>query len=248
MKVLGVIPARYGSTRFPGKPLALIHGVSMIRRVYERAKQCNRLTDVVVATDDERIQNHVIEFGGQVIMTSVHHNTGTERCAEVLQQQDVVYDAVVNIQGDEPYIHPNQITDVVSCLEYDSCAIATLVKRISDVDELYNPNIPKVVLGEDGRAIYFSRRPIPYVMDAQIETFISKGSFYKHIGIYGYKSDVLPKLAMLQPTSLEQMESLEQLRWLGHGLAIYTKLTMEANLAIDVPADIELIERIFPQD
>ncbi|MFM7078580.1 MAG: 3-deoxy-manno-octulosonate cytidylyltransferase [Bacteroidota bacterium] len=247
MKVLGVIPARYGSTRFPGKPLALIHGVSMIRRVYERAKQCNKLSEVVVATDDDRIQSHVIEFGGQVIMTSVNHNTGTERCAEVLQRQEALFDAVVNIQGDEPYIHPEQIGDVVDCLENGSCAIATLVKRISDIVELNNPNIPKVVLGEDGRAMYFSRRPIPYVKDELVESFVSQGAFYKHIGIYGYRSDVLPKLALLQPTVLEHMESLEQLRWLGHGLAIYTKLTEAANHAVDVPADIELIERIFPQ-
>lgn len=246
MKVIGVIPARYGSTRFPGKPLALIHGVSMIQRVYERAMQCGSLNRVVVATDDDRIKNHVLDFGGNVVMTSASHQTGTERCAEVLQLIGDHYDAVINIQGDEPFIHPVQIELVVSCLENPHCAIATLVKKINDFSELENVNIPKVVIAEDGRAMYFSRRAIPFVRDDLAQNFLSNGSFHKHIGIYGYKSDVLPRLAKLAPTKLEQAESLEQLRWLGHGYSIFTRLTEDDNHAVDVPDDILRIERIFP--
>lgn len=246
MKVIGVIPARYGSTRFPGKPLALIHGVSMIQRVYERAMQSGSLNRVVVATDDDRIRKHVSDFGGNAVMTDARHQTGTERCAEVLQLIGDHYDAVINIQGDEPFIHPNQIDSVVSCLENPLCAIATLVKKISDFSELDNVNTPKVVVAEDGRAMYFSRRAIPFVRDDLAQNFLSNGSFHKHIGIYGYKSDVLPRLAKLAPTKLEQAESLEQLRWLGHGYAIFTRLTEDDNHAVDVPDDILRIERIFP--
>jgi 3-deoxy-manno-octulosonate cytidylyltransferase (CMP-KDO synthetase) len=245
MKVLGVIPARFGSTRFPGKPLALIHGVSMIQRVYNRAMQSAKLNKVVVATDDERIRRHVSDFGGNVLMTDGNHQTGTERCAEALRLQDDVYDAVINIQGDEPFIHPVQIDAVATCLENPRCAVATLVKRIYNLSELNNPNIPKVVLAEDGQAMYFSRRPIPFAKDEQLESHLSNGSFSKHIGIYGYRADVLPQLAVLPPTLAEQMESLEQLRWLGHGFSIFTQFTDAENHSVDVPDDIQLIERIF---
>ncbi|MFM7901278.1 MAG: 3-deoxy-manno-octulosonate cytidylyltransferase, partial [Bacteroidota bacterium] len=162
MKILGVIPARYASTRFPGKPLAIINGVSMIERVYKQATLANSLSDVVVATDDSRIFDHVHQFGGKVVMTSANHPSGTDRCAEVVQKMSGDLDAVINIQGDEPYIHPEQIDLVASCFLLEECNIATLVKLIDSESDLQNINIPKVVVGADGWALYFSRRPIPY--------------------------------------------------------------------------------------
>ena len=245
MKILGVIPARYASTRFPGKPLTMINGVSMIERVYRQATLANSLTDVVVATDDSRILDHVKQFGGRVVMTSTKHPSGTDRCAEVLEKTPGDWDAVVNIQGDEPYIQPEQIDLLASCFQQEDCKIATLVKLLDLESDLHNPNIPKVVVGADGRALYFSRRPIPYFPDDKIAGALAHGSFYRHIGIYGYRSDILPLLAKLAPAPLELAESLEQLRWLSHGFSIHVKTTTSDNHAVDTPQDVVKLERLF---
>ncbi|MFM7824012.1 MAG: 3-deoxy-manno-octulosonate cytidylyltransferase [Bacteroidota bacterium] len=245
MKILGVIPARYASTRFPGKPLAIINGVSMIERVYKQATLANSLSDVVVATDDSRIFDHVHQFGGKVVMTSANHPSGTDRCAEVVQKMSGDLDAVINIQGDEPYIHPEQIDLVASCVLLEECNIATLVKVIDSESDLQNPNIPKVVVGADGRALYFSRRPIPYFPEDKITGALANGSFLRHIGIYGYRSDTLLQLAKLAPAPLELAEYLEQLRWLSNGYSIHVKTTAAENHAVDAPADVAKLERLF---
>ncbi len=245
MKILGVIPARYGSTRFPGKPLVMINGVSMIERVYKQATLASTLSDVVVATDDTRIFDHVHLFGGKVVMTSANHPSGTDRCAEVVRKMSADWDAVVNIQGDEPYIQPEQIDLVASSFQLEECKIATLVKAIDSELDLNNPNIPKVVVGADGRALYFSRRPIPYFSDDKLAGALANGSFFRHIGIYGYRSDTLLRLAKLAPAPLELAESLEQLRWLSHGYSIHVKTTTAENHAVDAPADVVKLERLF---
>jgi 3-deoxy-manno-octulosonate cytidylyltransferase (CMP-KDO synthetase) len=247
MKILGVIPARYASTRFPGKPLALIHGISMIERVFGRASQATSLTEVVVATDDQRIYDHVISFGGKAVMTSEKHPSGTDRCAEVLEKHGSGWDAVINIQGDEPYIHPEQINQLGSCFENPECQIATLVKIISSEEELMNPNVPKVVLDNLGSALYFSRSPIPYVAKGSIKESVDSGVFHRHIGIYGYRPSTLNAISKLAPSPLEIIESLEQLRWLSNGYSIFTKTTDLDNHAVDMPADISKIEALFHQ-
>lgn len=245
MKILGVIPARFASTRFPGKPLAIINGVSMIERVYRQATLASSLSNVVVATDDDRIFDHVHQFGGKAVMTSANHPSGTDRCAEVLQKMSGDWDAVVNIQGDEPYIKPDQIDMVASCFQIEDCKIATLVKVMDSESDLQNPNIPKVVFGNDGRALYFSRSPIPYFSDDKIAAALSHGSYHRHIGIYGYRSAILVQLAKLSPTPLELAESLEQLRWLSNGYSIHMKITTDENHAVDTPEDVVKIERLF---
>ena len=245
MKTLGIIPARYGSTRFPGKPLAIIHGKSMIRRVYERAVKAKLLSAVLVATDDERIFDHVSGFGGNVVMTSPQHPSGTDRCAEALKLTGNDFNYVVNIQGDEPYIHPDQIDLLVECMASQNSDIATLVKVITDKSDLINPNIPKVVRTQQGRALYFSRRPIPYCKDEISDEYLRKGIFLKHIGIYGYRAIVLPQLAALPQGKMELCESLEQLRWLEHGFVIDTAVSIHENIAVDSPSDIDVIESRF---
>ena len=246
MKTIGIIPARYGSTRFPGKPLAFIHGKSMIRRVYEQAVKARMLSAVLVATDDDRIFDHVTDFGGNVVMTSPVHPSGTDRCAEALRLCGNDYNFVVNIQGDEPYIHPDQIDLLVNCLQNKKADIATLVKVITDPAELVNPNIPKVIRSKDEQALYFSRAPIPYCKEENIMQFIREGRFYRHIGIYGYNAKVLPTLAALPQGNLELCESLEQLRWLENGFAIHTAVSIHENIAVDTPSDINTIESRFP--
>ena len=239
MKVLGVIPARYASTRFPGKPLVDIQGKTMIQRVYEQAMKATSLSKVIVATDDERIFNHVKSFKGEVMMTSNVHQSGTDRCAEVINQLlSEAFDAVVNIQGDEPFINPSQIDSVVEVLKKEQFMIATLVKRIYTEGVIHNPNIVKAVFSSEGKALYFSRSPIPYLRNIPIDEWLSKGEFYKHIGLYAYKSSVLKEIALLPPSRLEQLESLEQLRWLENGYAIGIAETNLETIGIDTPEDL----------
>jgi len=245
MKVIGIIPARFASTRFPGKPLTLIHGKTMIQRVYNRASQATKLSKVVVATDDQRIYDHVKDFGGEVVMTSTSHPSGTDRCAEALKRCDEHYDLVINIQGDEPYIHPQQIDLLVDCFNNKDASIGTLVKQITDADELQNRNIPKVVRDVSGWALYFSRQPIPYSKAEETISFINKGLYFKHIGIYGYRAEILPVLASLPPGNLEICESLEQLRWIESGYKIMTAVSGHENIAVDTPSDVVLIEQRF---
>jgi 3-deoxy-manno-octulosonate cytidylyltransferase (CMP-KDO synthetase) len=240
MKILGIIPARYASSRFPGKPLADICGKSMIQRVYEQAKKAQTLSDVVVATDDSRIEDHVLAFGGNVIRTAATHESGTDRSAEVIALTPD-FDAVINIQGDEPLINPEQIDLIGHKLKDENVLIATLIKRIHSQDELCNSNTPKVVCGLNGQAIYFSRQTIPHVRAAEESRWLANGTFYKHIGIYGYQTATLKQLAALHPTPLEQTECLEQLRWLEHGYTIHTVETTLETQAVDTPEDLEKI-------
>lgn len=236
MKSLGIIPARFASTRFPGKPLVDIGGKTMIQRVYEQALQSS-LTKVVVATDDDRIAEEVSRFGGEFVMTASTHQSGTDRCAEVVKSLPG-YDIVINIQGDEPFIDPNQINLVCDCFTDEKVELATLIKEIHTEDELFNPNIPKVVIGHEQQALYFSRHPIPYLRNAEKENWLTSHQFYKHIGIYGYKTVTLLAITQLHPSLLEVSESLEQLRWLENGYQIQTRLTTIETIAIDSPSDL----------
>jgi len=243
MKVIGIIPARYASTRFPGKPLIEINGRTMIQRVYEQASKAG-LDRLVVATDDEQIYSHVKGFGGDVIVTSTTHTNGTERCNEVLIKIDETYDVAINIQGDEPYVQPDQIKAVASLFDDPKVQIGTLVKRIEKGEDLENPNsIKKVVLNEDMYAIYFSRSPIPYLQGKPVSEWLDHHVYYKHIGIYGYRPSVLSEIVALPPSLLEKAESLEQLRWLENGYRIKTALTDFESPSVDVPEDLELLKK-----
>jgi len=238
MNSIGIIPARYASTRFPGKPLVDIGGKTMIRRVYEQVQQ-SRLKEVVVATDDDRILAEVQSFGGKAVMTGSQHQSGTDRCFEAYCTYDVPTDYIINIQGDEPFIQPEQINQVLDCFENPLTQIATLIKTVATTEELFNPNTPKVVLDNQEQAIYFSRHPIPYFRGAEQENWLMQQRYYKHIGIYGYRADILEQITCLSPSQLEIAESLEQLRWLENGFKIKTALTTYENFGIDTPADLE---------
>jgi 3-deoxy-manno-octulosonate cytidylyltransferase (CMP-KDO synthetase) len=237
MKILGIIPSRFASTRFPGKPLVQIQGKSMIQRVYEQAFKSTLLADVIVATDDVLIANEVSRFGGKFVMTAHTHISGTDRCAEVITKLSG-FDAVINIQGDEPFIDPLQIDLLASCFDDSEVQIATLIKKIDHQDDLFNENIPKVVLNNKKEAIYFSRQTIPFLRNVKKNDWLEKGTFFKHIGIYGYTVEALQKITKLQPANLELAESLEQLRWLEAGFKIDTRTTSIETLAIDTPEDL----------
>lgn len=238
MKVLGIIPARYASTRFPGKPLVDIAGKSMIQRVYEQAKKCTSLNEVIVATDDERIFDHVLAFGGVAVMTSSDHQSGTDRCAEVAQLHPQ-YDVVINIQGDEPYIDPEQISKLVACFNAADTQLATLIKRVKTTEELFNTNSPKVVINKLSEAIYFSRSPLPHIRGQEPVNWLSHYTYFKHIGIYGYRADILQEVTKLHVSSLEKAESLEQLRWIENGYRIKVAETELETFAVDTPEDLE---------
>jgi 3-deoxy-manno-octulosonate cytidylyltransferase (CMP-KDO synthetase) len=291
MKILGVIPARFASTRFPGKPLVDINGKSMIQRVYEQAKKCKSLARIVVATDDERIFKHVQSFGGEAMMTADTHQSGTDRCAEVVERLNFeiqtsfldsdsapiigkitsrfegIFTAVINIQGDEPFIQPEQIEKVVDILRGSSIiqnsnfklqtedatqalnaqlqskfGIATLAKQIDNQEDIENPNVVKVVFDTMGKAVYFSRSPIPFLRNIDRKDWAKSGQFFKHIGLYGYKTNVLLDLAKLSPSNLEKLESLEQLRWLENGYVIGVAQTNLETIGIDTPEDLKKIK------
>ena len=239
MKIIGIIPARYASTRFPGKPLIDIGGKSMIQRVYEQSQKTKLLHDVVVATDDIRIKSHVMSFGGKAIMTSEAHQSGTDRCFEAIQKFDTTADIIINIQGDEPFIQPEQIDLVASCFDSEQVQIATLVKKINNYEDLQNVNIPKVVLNTAEYAIYFSRLAIPYLRGKENTQWLDYQTFYKHIGIYAYSTKALTEITGLKQSSLELAEGLEQLRWIENGYKIRTKTTDFENVAVDVPEDLK---------
>lgn len=245
--ILGVIPARYASTRFPGKPLAIIGGISMIQRVYIQAAKSKLLSKIIVATDDERIAEHVKSFGGNVFMTSTAHQTGTARCAEVLKMQKEKYDVLINIQGDEPFINPSQIDAVINQFMSFDIEIATLVKRITTVEELQNPNVVKVVLNSEGNALLFSRSVIPFHRNTDAETALKQHNYLKHIGIYGYRTDILEEIDELPETNLEKAESLEQLRWLQELYMIHAAETTEESYAVDTPEDVTRIEKLLAE-
>lgn len=246
MKIIGIIPARYASTRFPQKALADIAGKSMIQRVYEQAKKANCLVDVIVATDHSAIFNHVQSFGGKVIMTSESHTSGTDRCAEVIKKLNSSLDFIINIQGDEPFIQPTQIDRLGNALKKDT-ELATLAIQLQDEKSLFSPHVVKVIFTKDQKAIYFSRHPIPYIRNEEEKKWITSFAFYKHIGIYAYRSDILEKITKLPSSSLEKAESLEQLRWIENGFKIQVITTDIDSYGIDTPEDLETVTKKFSQ-
>ncbi|MBR4390612.1 MAG: 3-deoxy-manno-octulosonate cytidylyltransferase [Bacteroidales bacterium] len=238
MSVLGIIPARYGSTRFPGKPLAMIGDKTMIHRTYDQVLKSS-LDAVVVATDDRRIYDEVVGFGGRAVMTRADHRSGTDRCREALEALGGGYDGVVNVQGDEPFIDPRQIDQVAELLRCDGITLATLARRIQDPSALDNPNVVKVVFDRQGDALYFSRHPLPYLRGVERSRWLEQTAYYRHIGLYAYSADTLRRLADLSPGRLETAESLEQLRWLENGLRIRVAVTdLDQSLSIDTPDDL----------
>ncbi|MGA3014142.1 MAG: 3-deoxy-manno-octulosonate cytidylyltransferase [Bacteroidales bacterium] len=246
MKILGVIPARYGSSRFPGKPLANIMGKPMIQRVYERAQKCLLLDEIIVATDDERIFDCVRSFQGAVEMTSDALNSGTERCNDVIKKisGENLFDVVINIQGDEPFIDPQQISQLAGCFLSEDVLIGTLVKKITQSEDLINPNVVKVVFDRYYKALYFSRYPLPYLRGEEPAAWLTKADYFKHIGIYGYRTGILDKITRLSVSKLEKAESLEQLRWLENGFPVFIKETDYESISIDTPGDLLKITNI----
>lgn len=240
MKTLGVIPSRYASSRFPGKPLIDLDGKSMIQRVYEQAKKCTDFDAVVVATDDQRIYDHVNEFGGLVVMTGEHHRSGTERCGEVIESYSD-FDIIVNIQGDEPLIQPEQLSQLIQLFNDESVQIGTLVKKMTDNADIRNPNRIKVVLDHEKNGIYFSRSPIPHIANTSHDEWLKCTDFLKHIGIYAWRAETLNELLQLVPSPLERLESLEQLRWLYYGYKIRTVETIVETPNIDTPQDVQAV-------
>lgn len=247
MKILGIIPARYASTRFPGKPLTIINGKPMIQRVYEQSLKSDFLSDVVVATDDQRIFDAVMNFGGKAVMTSSNHNSGTDRCREVVEKIGNNYDAVVNIQGDEPFINPEQINQIAKLISSEKSQIASLCKPIKDEDELFDENVVKVVMDNNGKALYFSRQTIPFLrkVDKNEKSWMAERTFYKHIGIYAYKVNVLKEITDQKQSGLELAECLEQLRWLENSYQIIMGVTEFESYSIDTPQDVEKCLKFF---
>lgn len=240
MKFIGIIPARYSSSRFPGKPLADMAGKPMIQRVYEQVKLA--LDEVWVATDDTRILEAVEAFGGNAVMTSASHKSGTDRCKEAYQKINKDFDVIINIQGDEPFIQPEQINAIKDCSDTPNIELATLVKPFKKEDgfeALFNNNSPKVVINNNNEAIYFSRSIIPYIRDVHHTEWLDKHTFYKHIGMYAYRVDILNKITELPQSSLELAESLEQLRWIENGYKIKVGYTNVETIGIDTPDDME---------
>ncbi len=244
MQAIGIIPARYASSRFPGKPLINISGRSMIQRVYEQALQCPALKEVVVATDDQRIFDHVSVFG-KAVMTGTGHPSGTDRCEEALRLLNdadsyTENDIVVNIQGDEPFIDPQQIQQLISGFSDPGRHIVSLKKEICSQTDIENPNVVKVVCDQSGNAIYFSRSPIPFIRSKSFES-VPQNTYFKHLGMYGYRIQTLKEIVTLPPGRLEQLESLEQLRWLENGYKIFMQTTRLENISIDTPEDLKKI-------
>ncbi len=240
MKFIAIIPARYASTRFPGKPLADMGGKPMIQRVYEQVKRA--VHDVWVATDDSRIFETVQSFGGKAVMTSTEHRSGTDRIQEAYSKIGEDFDVVINVQGDEPFIRPEQIESLKECFDSKDVELATLVKpfkKEDGFDILFNPNSPKVVINKKNEAIYFSRSIVPYIRDSHHTEWLDKHIFYKHIGMYAYRVDVLKEITQLPQSSLEKAESLEQLRWIENGYRIRVGYTDVETIGIDTPEDME---------
>ncbi len=244
IKFAAIIPARYASTRFPGKPLVQIGGKSMIQRVYEQA--CKVLESVYVATDDQRIYDEVVRFGGKVIMTADTHQSGTDRCYEAYTKMDQDVDVIINIQGDEPFIQPQQIKTLKDCFTDDDVQIATLVRPVTASDGLEylrSPNHPKVIINKQHEAVYFSRAVIPYLRNSAPDDYLLHHIYYAHVGIYAYRTTVLKEIVALSPSMLEKAESLEQLRWIENGYRIRVGYTTERSFGIDTPEDLEGIEK-----
>ena len=244
MKFLAIIPARYASTRFPAKPLALLGGKPVIQHVYERVSKV--LNDVIVATDDKRIHDVVETFGGRVVMTSTEHRTGTDRCLEAYNNYGIEADVIINVQGDEPFIAEDQIKQLMQCFNNPQTDIATLIKPFpagTPFDVISNPNTPKAIINPQGQAVYFSRSVIPYLRGIEKDLWTLTRVYYKHIGIYAYRVDVLRKITQMPQTPLELSESLEQLRWLENNLIIQTAETNIETIGIDTPEDLQKAEK-----
>jgi len=243
----GIIPARYASSRFPGKPLTMIGNKSMIQRVYEQARKS--IPAVYVATDDKRIFDAVTGFGGKAVMTSANHKSGTDRCAEaigiIMKETGIRTDVVVNIQGDEPFIKPEQINLLKTCFDDPQVKIATLVRKTSPGEDIFNPNQPKVILDSSGNAIYFSRAAIPFIRDLKPEEWTKEHFFYKHIGLYAFKTDTLVQITALPGSPLEISESLEQNRWIENGYRIRCVVTEWESISVDTPEDLERIKSLI---
>lgn len=244
MKVLIVIPSRYGSTRFEGKPLIDIHGKSLVQRTYLQAMKANLNAKVVVATDDDKIYAHVKTFG-ECILTSPHHISGTDRCFEVADLLQHDFDVLINLQGDEPFILPSQIEALAAAFEDLSIDIATLKKAIISSDDLFNPNMVKVINGVNDEAIYFSRQAIPHLRGIEQKDWVNQFSYFRHVGMYAFKRSAIPKLQQLKPSALELAESLEQLRWLENGFKIKVLKTEFVSPAIDTPSDLLAVENFL---
>ena len=246
MKFIAIIPARYASTRFPGKPLAMLGGKMVIQRVYEQVSAS--IADTYVATDDERILHAVESFGGKAVMTAATHQSGTDRIAEAVSIIGGQYDVVVNVQGDEPFIRRSQIETVCRCFDDEQTQIATLAKPFGNeggFQPIANPNSPKVVVDNQGFALYFSRSVIPFLRGKETDTWPDSFPFLKHIGLYAYRTEVLREVTKLPQSSLEKAESLEQLRWLQNGYKIKVGLTDVETVGIDTPADLERAEQFL---
>jgi 3-deoxy-manno-octulosonate cytidylyltransferase (CMP-KDO synthetase) len=243
----GIIPARYASTRFPGKPLAMVGNKPMVQRVYEQAAKS--LEMVYVATDDARIYNAVANFGGKAVMTSPDHMSGTDRCAEavvaITKETGIIIDIVVNIQGDEPFIRPEQIDLLISCFNDKNTEIATLIRKVEPGEDLFNPNQPKVIIDSKNNAIYFSRAAIPFLRNEEKRKWSFKHTYYKHPGLYAYRTEVLKQITMLSRSPLELAESLEQNRWIENGFRIKTVVTRWESIGIDTPDDLEKAEALI---
>lgn len=243
MKFIGIIPARYGSSRLEGKPLADIEGKSMIQRVYEQAKKA--LNEVFVATDDQRIYDHVEHFGGNAIMTSTEHSTGTNRCLEAYEKLDIQADVVINIQGDEPLLVPNQLNELQSCFDDGEVEIATLAIKAKPSEELTDGKGVYVILDNQSFALYFSRSVLPHQRDAEKASWNQHHLYYKHVGLYAYTVKALKEFATMSRTSLEKMESLEQLRWLQNGRKIKVGITAYDTIAIDTSDDLDKVRQLL---
>lgn len=240
MKFIGIIPARYSSSRFPGKPLAILGGKPVIEHVYRQVSSV--MEDVFVATDDQRIYDAVEAFGGKVIMTRSDHKSGTDRICEALEKVGGSFDVVINIQGDEPFIQKSQLETVMQCFDDPRTQIATLGKPFESMEAVENPNSPKIVLDNDGYALYFSRSVIPFVRGKEHEEWLSHFPYLKHIGLYAYRTEVLREVSKLPQSTLELAESLEQLRWLQNGYKIKVGLTDVETIGIDTPEDLQRAE------
>jgi 3-deoxy-manno-octulosonate cytidylyltransferase (CMP-KDO synthetase) len=243
--ILGIIPARYASSRFPGKPLIDIQGKSMIQRVYEQAKLSTTLSKVLVATDDARIKDHVEGFGGEAIMTSPDHFSGTDRCMEALEKTSGMYKYVINIQGDEPFIDPSQIDLLAGLLIDGEVELATLMIKVDTEELLFDPGEVKIVSDIESQALYFSRSPIPYLKGVTKDQWHIKHNYYRHVGLYAYRTDILKNITQLPASTLEKAESLEQLRWLEQGYKIKLAITTFDSHCIDTPEDIEKAIRLM---
>ena len=244
MKILGIIPARYASTRFPGKPLADLRGVSMIERVYRQAKSASSLSKIVVATEHAGIYDHVTGFGGYACMTSENHPSGTDRCFEALTKEKESFDYVINIQGDEPFIEPSQIDLLASYLDGNT-QLATLIKKIDTYEQLNSNSEVKVTFNSRNEALYFSRAVIPFVQKVDPGKWLDHFEFYKHVGMYAYRTDILKEITKLKISPLEKVESLEQLRWMENGYIIKVAKTDVETMCVDTPEELEIANEIL---